>query len=554
MVAVMLAGIMTVRFSSRFVETPVAHGVWAVDWGDDVRLPTVEQAQQVEALRSVAGAAAGLVALLAAMVAVGLLRQRDRLRRSDTYVHWAVGARPVHLAVGVLASSWPWMVVVLLSGIVGGLLLPRILAGTFPGSVEIPQNLAASLVVATALLVVGVRWEGRAGRRSMRGEGRMGGVVSSPAAVAAVGFAALTGIGLLARHGPGVSTSPNVDGQPELVGSVSLDHLPAEGRGRSLSEWSIRAAGATDDGRRAGIASAGAARGTGHRARIWVECGDCYEGGLPMPLKTVRAEVHAVASDTFPHLGLAVLDGRDFDDRRDVGVPDVAVVSRALAARHFERGEAVGRRIRVGASTWLTVVGVVSDPPDARDRSEYAVYLPVTQAAPTHVEILATTRAGLEPLLATAPEGIGRATIRTGAEVFAVHGWFGRLLQGVGIVAWLLVGLGVWLGSRSEARATAFELSLRRALGARRRDVHAHFLVSSGRRLALALGAGAWLSLFLGAGLEGAYGSIPNVDGVVWLRVGVVIASAWMVGAWPSFARARRLSPAVGLRAAEGGQ
>lgn len=540
-------------FAARFVEAPVTAGTWALDWGHGVRAPAVEQARQVAALRTVVGGAAALMALLAAMVAVGLLRQRDRLRRSEAYVHWAVGARPIHLVARLMASGWSWLVVLLLSGVVGGLGVPRLLSGTFPGSAEVPQNLAAALVLATGLLVVGVRWEGRAGRRSTRGAGWTGRIVSSPAAVAAVGFAALTGVGLLARHAPGVSPSADPQGRPQVVGTVSLAQLPAETRGRALSAWSGRAVAARPDAR-AGLASAGAARGTGYGAQVWVECGDCYEGGLPLPLKVVQAEIYAVAADTFPHLGLTLLEGRDFDDGLDVGTPDVAVVSRALAVRHFEGGEAVGRRVRVGTSAWLTVVGVVSDAPEARDSSEYAVYLPVTQAAPADVEILATSGDGLDSWLAAAPEGAGAATIRTRAGVFAVHRWFAGVLEWVGLIACVLVGLGVWLGSRSEARATTFELSLRRALGARRRDIHIHFLVSSTRRLALSMAMGAWLSLFLGAALEDAYGSIPHVDGVVWLRVGALITVAWTVGAWPSFRRARRVSPVVGLREADGAQ
>jgi len=36
------------------------------------------------------------------------------------------------------------------------------------------------------------------------------------------------------------------------------------------------------------------------------------------------------------------------------------------------------------------------------------------------------------------------------------------------------------------------------------------------RRILAALAAGAWLSLFLGAGLAEAYGSIPQIDWTVW--------------------------------------
>lgn len=550
-VAVVFVSIMA--GDSMLVETPVPAGAWALDRGADARPPAVEQALQVRALRDVAAAATGLVAFLAGMIVVGLLRQRSRLRRAESYVHWAMGARRVHLAAKLTGAAWPWALLLLGSGVLAGLLVPALLAGTFPGPAEIPQNLAASLVVATGLLVLIVRWESGAGRRSVRGEGWLGRAVSSPASVAAVGFATLTAVGLLARHAPGIADpARNTDGRTELVGEISLHAVPLRVRAAAIAAWTTAAA--SEGGGRAGLASAGAARGVGYGAQVWIDCGNCFEGGLPMPVKTVRAELHAVAADTFPHLGLEVLRGRDFDDSRDMGEPAVAIVTRAMAVRHFEGGEAVGRRIRVGESEWRTVVGVVTDPPDARDHTEYSVFVPVTQVAPAHLEILAGSYEDLEPWLATAPMEAGSATLRTRKEVFAVHGWFARVLGVVGGVAYLLVFFGVWLGSRNEARATVFELALRRAVGARKRDIHAHVVLSSGRTLSVALAVGAWLSLFFGGGLEAAYGSIPNIDPTVWIRVGAMIALAWIAGVWPSFTRARSLPPVAGLRAAGSGR
>jgi len=281
---------------------------------------------------------------------------------------------------------------------------------------------------------------------------------------------------------------------------------------------------------------------------VWVDCGDCYEGGLPVPIRVVRTEIHAVASDAFPHLGLTLLRGRDFDESVDVGRLRVAIVSRALAARHFEDGEALGRAIRVGDSPWLTVVGVVDDPPDARDHREYSVYLPLAQAAPSEIEIIAgPSPESMASALRSAPEAAEIAPARGAAVVFAAHGWFRMVLGLLGGAAYALVFLGVWLGARNEARATTFELSLRKAVGARRRDLHARFVTATGKRLTVAFGLGVWLSLFLGAGLSDAYGAMPHLDGQVWLRVALLVAVAYLVGAWPAWLRASRTPPAVGL-------
>lgn len=523
------------------VESPVPTGSWAIGWDDDVRLPSAEQAGQLSSLRGVAGGSAALIAILSLMIAVGSWRQRLRLRRAEDRVHWAAGARRAQLAARLVGEGWRWGSVGAAVSIGAACLLPLGMERTFPGAAEVPPGLATALIVTTVVAVTLLRWESRAGERAARTSIRSRPLASSPTAVATIGFAVLTGVGLLSGHAPGGARN---DGAEErLVARASLGAIPPELRAGAVAEWVGRTS--------LGVASAGATRGAGHVAEVWVECGECYEGGLPLPIRAVRAEVHAVAADTFPYLGLELAGGRDFDDRTDRGAPDVAIVSGAMAARHFERGDAIGRRIRIGDTDWLTVVGVVGNAPDVRDHTELAVYVPLTQAVPSEIEAIGLSREVVDAWIEGAPKGVVPGVPTTMAGVFAMHGWFARLLGLLGALAYLLVLVGVWLGSRNESRATAFELALRRAVGARRRDLLSYFATSSGRRLTIALGVGAWLSLFLGAGLNEAYGSIPQIDWWVWLRSGALVAAAYLLGAWPPFVRAARTPPAVGLGAAE---
>src|SRR5207249_3562539 len=73
----------------------------------------------------------------------------------------------------------------------------------------------------------------------------------------------------------------------------------------------------------------------------------------------------SVTPEYFRLLGLALLQGRVFDERDGRG-PDVevVVVDRAWAKRFFPNEGAVGKRFREGGCTrcpWTTVVGVVSE-------------------------------------------------------------------------------------------------------------------------------------------------------------------------------------------------
>jgi hypothetical protein len=371
-------------------------------------------------------------------------------------------------------------------------------------------------------------------------------VLGSPVLIAAVGVAVLSCVGLLAAHAPG--GGPVAEPGAVVVGA-SLSELPESDRRRSIVRFTEELGAAPEP---IGVASAGAARGTGHADGVSTECGRCFEGGMPMPIKTVRAEVHALSQDTFPHLGLEVLRGRDFDDTVDVGPPSVAIVSEALANRHFERGQALGKRVRIGNGSWLTVVGVARDAVDVQNRFEYAVYVPLTQALPSEIEVLSGTAAAPTDALAElAEDGALVAPPRTRAEVFAVHRWFRMLLMALGAVAVLVVGTGLWVAAANEARGTRFEMGLRRAVGAAARDLYGYCGAFLARRLITAVAVGVWLSLFLAAGLGKAYGAIPLIDGVALAPALAWVVLTYLLGSLPVLTRVLRAPLMRNLRAAD---
>ncbi|HSG50113.1 MAG TPA: ABC transporter permease [Longimicrobiales bacterium] len=531
------------RGGARLVETPVPGDAWAMDLGRDRVPPAEEQAQQVAALRAAATGTAGLLALLALLTLMGLWRQRLRLRRPEDYVHWAVGARRRQLVARLAGERWPWMLVTGIAASIALLAGPPLLAGTFPGEARIPPPVGSLLILGTALAVLLLRGEARAGEHAARPRrDPFRRLASSSGSVAAVGFAILTGVTLLDRYGPDAGLPP------VPVGTVVAQLSVGEGADGRASEadraWLIGGAGV-------GVAGAGTVRGTGQRARLWVDCGRCSEGGLPLPVRTVAAEVFAVAPDTFAHLGLSLRAGRDFLDSDGRDAPPAAIVSRALAARHFERGDAVGRRVRFGDGDWITVVGIVDDRPDLRDHTEYAVYLPLAAAGPRWVELVGPSEAAVRAALVDAPEIAAAAVPRAVAEVFAVHRWFGGIMDGLGIVCLGLVVFGVWLGARNEAQATVFQVSLRKAVGARPRHLVREFTATASKRLLVSFGAGAWLSLFLSSGLNKAYGSVPAMDLSAWAVAAVPVAVALVLGSLPPFVRALRTHPVEGLARAE---
>jgi ABC-type antimicrobial peptide transport system permease subunit len=112
------------------------------------------------------------------------------------------------------------------------------------------------------------------------------------------------------------------------------------------------------------------------------------------------------------------------------------------------------------------------------------------------------------------------------------------LLNALGVVALGLLGAGLWVSARNEAGATRYEVAVRRAVGASRRAVWTFYMSFASRRVLPALVAGAWLSLFLGAGLSEAYGSIPQIDWAVWAGAAAWVSAMYVLGSAPPFLRA----------------
>jgi hypothetical protein len=493
-------------------------------------------------MRRVAGATAALVSLLSLISLAGLSRQRARLRRPWDRIHWAVGATHRDFAARWIGEGWRTGTVAGLLSLVAGLTLPGLLAATFPGVADAPPSLFwTSLLL--VLLGCGLlhRSRGVGNRAARGGDGALARFLSLPATVAAPAFAALVLVGLLRTDGGGPIGPDTVDAE-DRVALAGFGGLPAELRGAALADWVGRIGGSV------GVASTGTLRGAGREATVWVECGTCFLGGLPLPVRTVRAELHALAPDTFAPLGLEILEGRDFRENEAGEEVTAAVVSRSLAVRHFEGGRAVGRRIRFGEGDWIEVIGVVEDRWDIRDPDEFAVYLPLLQARPDAVELFeGGGRRGLDGALGAAPAAVDVGLPDPVQAGFAAGRWFQTVLSALALLALVIAAAGIWMGARSEMRGRTAELALRRAVGAAPGQLWRYWVGFVLRHLGAALGAGAWLAVALASELERGFGMPPVLDARIWGVAALPLVVAFVAGALPPFLATRRAAPASRL-------
>jgi putative ABC transport system permease protein len=295
--------------------------------------------------------------------------------------------------------------------------------------------------------------------------------------------------------------------------------------------------------------------------------GVTVEGQPPEPNES-RAEItiDAVTPGYFRAVGTPLVLGREFtDDDRSESTP-VTIVNEAMARRYWPNESPLGKRFKFGdqqsAAPWLTVVGVAPDwrrtSPDQEARP--SAYVPHTQRPSPSMIVFART-AG-DPLALVGPLRQAVSSIDPAqplVEVSTLESVLGeRLAQRrlVTLVAGIFAGVAVLLAlvgvygvlSYSVAQSTR-EIGVRIALGG---DVP-QVLGMVYRRV------GALVAVGLVVGLAGAgvatrvltpmlYG-VGSLDLRTFALASLLLGTVALVACYVPARRATRVDPAVALRA-----
>ena len=284
-------------------------------------------------------------------------------------------------------------------------------------------------------------------------------------------------------------------------------------------------------------------------------------------IKTRAMQVDEAAVGT---LGLRMLAGRNFAaaDIRPVSktlfptFPEV-IVTQSLADKLFPGGNALGKPIYSGDNTPMTIIGITSNFIPSVPNSEspaydallwpqfagsYGVYFCLVRTAPGETE--AIMRAAQRHLAISNPQRVVlfAHTLANYRQILDAES------RAVAIFLTLVTGLILCVTCLGIFGLTTFNVSTRtkqigtmRAVGARKRDVVAHFLIENARILIAGGLAGCALALGVGDWLSEQY-QLPRLD-LHFLAIGIVaLAVIGQLAAWQPARRAAAVPPSVATR------
>ena len=299
---------------------------------------------------------------------------------------------------------------------------------------------------------------------------------------------------------------------------------------------------------------------------------------MPKPLAGDSPVVYGV-SPSYAQIGnLQVASGRFFDESETTSAAPVAVLGEAAAAALFGADDPIGRYVKVN-DQWFRVVGVAgpqltvqSDvagiPAQDRNNIIYVplyssvfrledgqsaqkdeidgIYLQMTQGSD-----IPGAAAMIRGILDVAHRGAGDFTIVSPAELLAeqrrTQRIFEMVMVAIASISLLVGGIGIMNIMLASVLERTREIGVRRAIGARQRDVVRQFLIET-TIISLTGGvAGIILGVALSQliGVLAGWSTIVTTSSIV-LAFGVSVAIGIVFGLYPAV-RASRLDPVKAL-------
>ncbi len=286
---------------------------------------------------------------------------------------------------------------------------------------------------------------------------------------------------------------------------------------------------------------------------------------LDMTGKPPHAHIRTVTPGYFHVMSIPLITGRDFNDADTNDSVAVVIVNETFARGFFASGDAIGKRIKIGAPTsprpWMQIAGIIkdvkSDGLDAEAIPE--MYLPYAQNIGPAMTLVARTVNDPAGSLAAIRRAVQETdkeqpvyNIRTMKQLLAesiAQRRFNMIMLGVfALIALLLAASGIFgLIAYSVAQRT-HEIGIRMALGAQSGDV-LKLIVREAMVLAVAgVGVGLTGAFVMTRTLTSLLYDVSTTDPATFAGVAGVLTLVALLASYIPARRATRIDPNVALR------
>jgi putative ABC transport system permease protein len=286
------------------------------------------------------------------------------------------------------------------------------------------------------------------------------------------------------------------------------------------------------------------------------------EGAPPVdPANPPFVDYRAVTATLLEAMRIPVLRGRGFTPADSESAAPVVIVSQSLATRHFGESDPVGKRIKLGDSSWLTVVGVSGDVIHNwfGRRNAPTAYRPYAQAPSLGLSFVVRASGDLNSLILPAKAAV-RAVDPTLpvfqlmpmqealAERTSGLQYVAAIMAVFGVIALVLAVVGVYSLMSFVVTQRTHEIGVRIALGATRTNVLSLTVRQSAMMALWGVAIGLALSFGVGRTLESLLMGVVSGDARISLALAALLLGAAVVAGYVPARRATAIDPVVALR------
>jgi putative ABC transport system permease protein len=286
------------------------------------------------------------------------------------------------------------------------------------------------------------------------------------------------------------------------------------------------------------------------------------EGQESNPSEPAKAaQLRDATPGYFAAMGMPILQGRAFQTTDTESSAPVAIVDEKLARMQWPNEDPLGKRIRIGGSPWMTIVGIVSSIKNSKLDEETIpyVYRPDTQFVRLERTLVGRTASDSTALIPAIRQQVASldpelplykvSTIEEGmARSLGAKRLTNLLLTGFAVTALLLALIGIYGVMSLNVGSRTSEFGIRMALGAQQGDV-LRMVVSQGMRLAIvgvALGLGGAFGLT--RMLESMLFGVKANDPLIFAGAAIALSLAALAACYIPARRATKVDPLAALR------